>query len=191
MAWSPDLGMFAALVNNRIGPRKSGVYTSTDGKNWSEVNGTPLDNAAVQGGMVWSSLLGEFIGFGASNDYSVQIMSSSDGSTWTAAPSAMNGDFADGGAVLCALETDTTLYFGGWSDGTTGAPTVVSTTDLSTFTDEGCPLDEQVSTLMWDGGTTLVAVGEGDTSPGSSYAIAITLFAAPTSTFRPQIIRYH
>ena len=76
IAWSPELGLFAAIAESGAGNR---VMTSPDGINWT-VRATPADNGWRA--IAWSPELGLFAAvarFGTGN----QAMTSPDGINWT------------------------------------------------------------------------------------------------------------
>ena len=76
IAWSPELGLFAAVSNTGTNDR---VMTSPDGINWT-IRVTPADNNWY--GITWSAELGLFaaVSISGTND---RVMTSPDGINWT------------------------------------------------------------------------------------------------------------
>ena len=84
IAWSPQLGMFAAVANTGTGNR---VMTSPDGTAWTSQTTPDQEWCAI----AWSPELGMFTavdrGFGSPTS---RVMSSVDGVTWSLSPTPNN-----------------------------------------------------------------------------------------------------
>lgn len=78
VAWSPSLGIFAAVNKNPIGSTR-GIMTSSDGINWAVVTTPAISNGYSD--IEWSETLGMFLAVSQ-----FQTLTSTDGVTWIIGP---------------------------------------------------------------------------------------------------------
>jgi len=83
IAWSPELGLFAAVSSGTVGSVNTRVITSPDGVTWT-ARATPA--GVLYNDIIWSASLGLFVAVGTkSGDGSNTITTSSNGVTWSSA----------------------------------------------------------------------------------------------------------
>lgn len=189
IGWSPDLGMLIASGDSG-GVGLSCAMRSTDsGVTWTDTPTVPSwDSAGLVYQVIWSPTFSCFIAAGADANNTHTLMTSVDGTTWA---NVSNDPFfignTGGSECFAVIDTGTAVWVGGstYHGGSSFiGPTVFSTTDLSTWTDEGCPFDAQVMSLAYKASTQqVVAIGLNST-PGQVEIIASAEAAAPVTQYQ-------
>jgi hypothetical protein len=97
IAYSPDLDQFIAVGNQSVGPA---IMTSDGGVSaWTEQN-SPMDDG-FGANAAWSHELSQWVVVGSGGDpFSVTILTSSDGSTWTHQTVLGSDSYGIGGDVI-------------------------------------------------------------------------------------------
>jgi hypothetical protein len=180
IAWSSTAGIFVACGDSAITPNFDSIQTSPDGVTWTsrDASGNGM-NGGFAYCVIWSTILSKFIVVGSNISNTKSIGYSSDGITW----SDVSTSPYNPGECLCLCEANGKIYFGGYNTSSI-QHTVFSTTDLSTFTDENCPIDGQVDSLCYSPELgQLVAVGNRFTDSAHSIATATVASVASYPQF--------
>lgn len=153
VAWSPELGLFAACTDNGTGR----IMTSPNGVDWTVR--TTTGNPALYA-ITWSSQKGIFVTVGAN-----AVMTSTDGITWT--PRTPVGDFTNnwGGITY----SPTLGIFAACSiSSISSSNRIMTSTDGITWTGRTCP-SGSFQDIVW-GGNMFVAVRVTGTSTRVIYS---------------------
>ena len=116
VAWSPILGLFAAVAQTGTGNR---VHTSPDGVTWTARTTTGFDYTWNK--VIWSNILQKFIAVASSGETN-PLLTSADGITWAASAIGQTGswqDIAESSNMLMAVDSTNLCYTS--TDGVTWA----------------------------------------------------------------------
>ncbi len=183
--WSPDLSLFCVCgESGGFGSGKHIAMTSPDGAVWTD---TPTisswDSAGLAYQVIWSTTFSCFVMVGADSTNIHTVATSSDGVTWANVPTDPFYVTRTGGSECYAVvDTGDAVWVGGatysFASPAFQGPSVYSTTDLTTWTDEACPLDAQIMTLAYSPSLGRM-MAFGLTSAGGQVELIATTDIAP------------